>query len=83
MRRRRGRSGAFRQAAERIRLCRGSTAIDVTGGELELPGFRFDRVSGYYGLVHVRYFAVRDEQKRYKGTLEVTQDMARYGRCPP
>jgi PAS domain S-box-containing protein len=26
-------------------------------------------------FVHIRYFAVRDEQERYKGTLEVTQDL--------
>jgi hypothetical protein len=26
-------------------------------------------------FVHIRYFAVRDEQRRYKGTLEVTQDL--------
>ena len=28
-------------------------------------------------FVHIRYFAVRDEQKRYKGTLEVTQDLTK------
>lgn len=28
-------------------------------------------------LVHIRYFAVRDEKKRYIGTLEVTQDLTR------
>ncbi len=26
-------------------------------------------------LVHIRYFAVRDEEGRYRGTLEVTQDV--------
>ena len=26
-------------------------------------------------FVHIRYFAVRDEQKNYLGTLEVTQDL--------
>jgi hypothetical protein len=25
--------------------------------------------------VHIRYFAVRDEDGRYRGTLEVTQDV--------
>jgi DUF438 domain-containing protein len=28
-------------------------------------------------FVHVRYFAVRDEEKRYLGTLEVTQDVTK------
>jgi len=28
-------------------------------------------------FVHIRYFAVRDEEKRYLGTLEVTQDLTR------
>lgn len=28
-------------------------------------------------FVHIRYFAVRDEQQRYVGTLEVTQDITR------
>jgi DUF438 domain-containing protein len=28
-------------------------------------------------FVHVRYFAVRDEQRNYLGTLEVTQDVSR------
>ncbi|MBK9127150.1 MAG: DUF438 domain-containing protein [Phycisphaerales bacterium] len=28
-------------------------------------------------FVHIRYFAVRDEQGRYLGTLEVTQDLTR------
>jgi DUF438 domain-containing protein len=27
-------------------------------------------------FVHIRYFALRDEQRAYKGTLEVTQDIA-------
>ena len=26
-------------------------------------------------LIYIRYFAVRDENKEYKGTLEVTQDI--------
>jgi len=26
-------------------------------------------------LVHIRYFAVRDQHKKYLGTLEVTQDL--------
>jgi DUF438 domain-containing protein len=26
-------------------------------------------------LIHIRYFAVRDEQGAYQGTLEVTQDV--------
>lgn len=26
-------------------------------------------------LVHIRYFAVRDQNKKYLGTLEVTQDL--------
>jgi DUF438 domain-containing protein len=28
-------------------------------------------------FIHIRYFAVRDEQGEYQGTLEVTQDVAR------
>jgi DUF438 domain-containing protein len=28
-------------------------------------------------FIHIRYFAVRDEKKRYTGTLEVTQDVTR------
>jgi hypothetical protein len=28
-------------------------------------------------FVHIRYFAMRDEQGEYQGTLEVTQDIAR------
>jgi DUF438 domain-containing protein len=28
-------------------------------------------------FVHIRYFAMRDEQGEYHGTLEVTQDIAR------
>ena len=28
-------------------------------------------------FVHIRYFAVRDEARRYLGTLEVTQDLTR------
>lgn len=28
-------------------------------------------------FVHIRYFAIRDEQQRYLGTLEVTQDVTR------
>jgi DUF438 domain-containing protein len=28
-------------------------------------------------FVHIRYFAVRDEQQRYLGTLEVTQDVSK------
>ncbi|MHA2494109.1 MAG: PAS domain-containing protein, partial [Candidatus Hodarchaeales archaeon] len=28
-------------------------------------------------FVHIRYFAVRDEKKRYIGTLEMTQDLTR------
>jgi DUF438 domain-containing protein len=28
-------------------------------------------------FVHIRYFAVRDEEQRYLGTLEVTQDLTR------
>lgn len=28
-------------------------------------------------LIHIRYFAVRDRQGRYKGTLEVSQDITR------
>jgi DUF438 domain-containing protein len=28
-------------------------------------------------FIHIRYFAVRDDKKRYTGTLEVTQDVTR------
>jgi DUF438 domain-containing protein len=28
-------------------------------------------------FVHIRYFAVRDEEQRYLGTLEVTQDVSK------
>jgi DUF438 domain-containing protein len=27
-------------------------------------------------FVHIRYFALRDERGRYRGTLEVSQDVA-------
>jgi DUF438 domain-containing protein len=26
-------------------------------------------------LIHIRYFAVRDEKRKYLGTMEVTQDL--------
>jgi DUF438 domain-containing protein len=28
-------------------------------------------------FIHIRYFAVRDEQGEYQGTIEVTQDIGR------
>jgi hypothetical protein len=28
-------------------------------------------------FIHIRYFAVRDDQETYRGTLEVVQDVTR------
>jgi len=45
---------------------------DFKAGRQDVAEFWID-IRGRF--VHVRYFAVRDEQRRYKGTLEVTQDL--------
>jgi len=45
---------------------------DFKAGRQDVAEFWID-LRGRF--VHIRYFAVRDEQRRYKGTLEVTQDL--------
>ena len=45
---------------------------DFKAGRRDVAEFWID-LHGRF--VHIRYFAVRDEQRRYKGTLEVTQDL--------
>ncbi len=45
---------------------------DFQAGSKDVAEFWID-LRGRF--VHIRYFAVRDEQRRYKGTLEVTQDL--------
>jgi uncharacterized protein len=66
----------------KVQHCHPPRSVDVVDRILE--DFRQGRQSvaefwiNFHGrFVHIRYFAVRDEQNNYAGTLEVTQDASR------
>lgn len=66
----------------KVQHCHPPKSVDVV--ERILSDFREGRQSvaefwiTHHGrFVHIRYFAVRDEQGKYLGTLEVTQDLTR------
>jgi uncharacterized protein len=66
----------------KVQHCHPPRSVDVV--DRILNDFREGRQSvaefwiNFHGrFVHIRYFAVRDEQKNYAGTLEVTQDASR------
>jgi PAS domain S-box-containing protein len=66
----------------KVQHCHPPRSVDVV--ERILSDFREGRqdVAEFWltfmgRFVHVRYFAVRDEEKRYLGTLEVTQDVTK------
>jgi DUF438 domain-containing protein len=65
----------------KVQHCHPPRSVDVV--DRILSDFREGRQSvaefwiNFTGrFVHIRYFAVRDEQQRYLGTLEVTQDVS-------
>jgi len=66
----------------KVQHCHPPKSVDVV--ERILADFRAGRqnVAEFWidlrgRFVHIRYFAVRDPQGRYLGTLEVTQDLTR------
>jgi len=49
---------------------------DVAEFWIQMPPTRVGAPTGVGGkFIHIRYFAVRDEQREYQGTLEVTQEV--------
>ena len=64
----------------KVQHCHPPRSVDVV--DRILSDFRDGRQNvaefwiDFHGrFVHIRYFAVRDDQSRYLGTLEVTQDL--------
>jgi PAS domain S-box-containing protein len=50
---------------------------DFRAGRQDVAEFWIELHQPRTRFVHIRYFAVRDEQGTYLGTLEVTQDLTR------